>query len=131
VRLLRSERWRAEVIARALVPRGVLGGTTDGIDAGALLDQECQGGPWHAALLLKLGIWLVWLWPLPRLRTFASLPEREREEQLERLLEHRLYFVRQALLYLKLTVLAVLLGGRPQLLRAGAYRLAGPGKGAA
>lgn len=122
MRLFAFERRWAGAIARSLVPAGTLGGTTDGLDAGALLADDCVGAPWHSVLLLRMAIWMVWLAPLRRGRLFGGLDEPARVAVLERLL-HGPYVVRSALLYFKLTSLSVLLGREPALARIGAYGL--------
>jgi hypothetical protein len=123
-----EQRW-ADVAARALVPRGAVGGVIDDLDAGALLAEDVATTPWYAAFLLRLAVWLMWLAPLLRLppRTFGGLSAAEREATLERLLKARAYVVRSAVGYFKLITLSVLLGDRRALVRIGAYKLGEPG----
>ena len=123
-----EQRWAATV-ARCFVPRGVLGGTTDDIDPGPIIASDYDADPWHAALLLRASIWLVWLaplWRLFRLRTFGGLDEPAREALLEGLLYHRSYAVRQMANYLKMISCSVLLGNRRVLAHLEAYRLDEP-----
>ena len=128
-----EQRWGA-TIARTFVPRGVLGGTTDALDAGPLLAEDDSHSPWYTALLLRAAIWLVWLsplWTLRAPRTFGGLSDDDRAVLLEALLHHSTYPVRQAVNYLKLVSCSVLLGSVPVLEHLQAYRLAGPLKDAA
>ena len=117
------------MIARTFVPLGSLAGTTDVLDAGPLLAEDDSHSPWHASLLLRAAIWLVWLaplWTLRALRFFGGLGEDDRALLLEELLHHRAYPVRQAVNYLKLVSCSVTLGSLQVLKHLEAYRLAGP-----
>src|SRR5262245_3032986 len=99
-------RW-AETVGRAMVPRGVLGGVTDDVGLGERFRLECLQPPWFAALLLRFSLWLTWFapfWMRGRLRTFRGLDEAAREALLEKLLAHRSYNVRMAVMFLKLAV---------------------------
>jgi hypothetical protein len=123
-----EERW-ARAIGRALVPRGALGGALDDIDLGARYAHECAISPWYAALAFRASLWLTWLaplWMLGRVRTFGGLDEATRVVVLERLLKHRVYFVRMAGLFLKLAICSLLLGDEATLARLGAYKLPPP-----
>jgi hypothetical protein len=128
-----ERRW-AQVIAEALLPvdavAGPLAGALDDtIDVGARYDEECARSPWHAALLLRGVLWLVWLapvWLLRRPKSFGALPAGERVALLERILAHRRYPVRMAAMLLKLTICTVLLGDEHTLAQLGAYRLSPP-----
>ena len=118
-------RWAA-AIGHALVPRGALGGALDSIDLGARYAEECRISPWYAALAFRASLWLTWLapvWMLARPRTFGGVDEATRVVVLERLLKHRVYFVRMAALFLKLAICTLLLGDVPTLTQLGAYRL--------
>jgi hypothetical protein len=120
-----EERWVA-AIAHALVPPGALGGRLDGIDIGARYAHECAISPWYAALAFRASLWLTWLaplWMLGRLRTFGGVDGDTRVAVLERLLKHRVYFVRMAALFLKLAICGLLLGDEPTLAQIGAYKL--------
>ncbi|MCA1663651.1 MAG: hypothetical protein LC659_05185 [Myxococcales bacterium] len=123
-----EERWAA-TIGRALVPVGALGGALDAIDLGARYGHECACSPWYAALAFRASLWLTWLAPLwmqARLHTFGGVDEAARVAILERLLKHRVYFVRMAALFLKLAICTLLLGDVPTLTQIGAYRLRKP-----
>lgn len=120
---------RAALIARTFIPRGVLGGTTDDLDAAALILEDDSHSPWHASFLLRFGLWLVWLWPLlslSGLRTFGASSEQQREDQLDDMLHHRWYTVRQTVMYLKLVSCSSLLGSIKVLARLNAYHFAEP-----
>ena len=122
---------RAALIARTFIPKGVLAGTTDDLDAAALLREDDTHSPWHASLLLRAAVWMVWLsplWTFMGLRTFGGLGEEARAALLDRLLHHDAYPVRQAVMYLKLCTCNVLLGSERVLAHLGAYK---PGKPAA
>ena len=123
-----EQRWGA-IIARTFVPLGSLAGSTDALDAGPLLAEDDRHGPWHASLLLRAAIWLVWLaplWTFRSPRSFGGLGEEDRALLLESLLHHRSYPVRQSLNYLKLVSCSVTLGSLRVLEHLQAYRLAGP-----
>jgi hypothetical protein len=125
---------RAALIARTFIPKGVLAGTTDDLDAAALLREDDTHSPWHASLLLRGAVWLVWLsplWTFTGLRTFGGLAEEARADLLGRLLHHDAYPVRQAVMYLKLCACNVLLGSERVLAHLGAYRLGKPAPQAA
>ena len=123
-----EERWAA-AIGGALVPRGALGGALDAIDLGARYAHECAISPWYAALAFRASLWLTWLaplWMLGRVHTFGGVDEAARVAILERLLKHRVYFVRMAALFLKLAICTLLLGDVPTLTQLGAYKLQPP-----
>jgi hypothetical protein len=118
-------RW-AGAIGHALVPKGALGGSLDTIDIGARYAHECAISPWYAALAFRASLWLTWfapLWMLGKLRTFGGVDGETRVVILERLLKHRVYFVRMAALFLKLAICTLMLGDVPTLTRIGAYKL--------
>jgi hypothetical protein len=118
-------RWAA-TIGQALVPKGALGGALDKIDLGARYAEECAVSPWYAALAFRASLWLTWLaplWMLGRLRTFGGVDGETRVAVLERLLKHRIYFVRMAGLFFKLAICTLLLGDEPTLAGLGAYKL--------
>ena len=120
---------RAALIARTFIPRGVLGGTTDDLDAAALILEDDSHSPWHASFLLRFGVWLVWLWPLlslSGLRSFGASTEQQREDQLDAMLHHRAYTVRQTVMYLKLVSCSSLLGSIKVLTHLNAYHFAEP-----
>jgi len=120
---------RAALIARTFVPRGVLGGATDELDAGPLIREDDAFGPWHASLLLRAALWMVWLaplWTLAGLRTFGGLSEEARADLLDRLLHHHAYSVRQSVMYLKLVSCSVLLGSVKVLAHLDAYNFGKP-----
>jgi len=127
VTLTDFERDWAQTIGRALLPAGALDGATDGIDLGARYAEECAISPWYAALAFRASLWLTWLaplWMMGRLRTFGGVDGATQVEVLERLLKHRVYFVRMAGLFFKLAVCTLLLGDEPTLAQLGAYKLA-------
>src|SRR5579862_8568217 len=102
-------RW-AEVIGRALVPRGVLGGVVDDVALGEQYRLECLDPPWYSGLLMRFSLWLTWFapfWMSFRFRTFGGLDERAREATLEKLLVAKSYNVRMAAMFLKLTICAM------------------------
>jgi hypothetical protein len=120
-----ERRW-ASAIGRALVPAGALGGRLDGIDVGARFADECALSPWYVAIMFRASLWLTWLaplWMLGRMRTFGGVDGETRVAILERLLKHDRYTVRMAALFLKLTILGLLLGDTPTLAQIGAYKL--------
>src|SRR2546429_4910333 len=122
-----EKRW-ADVLGHTIAPRGVLGGVVDDVDLGARYDEECAASPWFAAALLRMSLWMAWLaplWMLKRLRTFAGVGPAERERVLERLLASDSYNVRLTAMFLKLTVLTLLLGDERALKHLGAYGLSG------
>ena len=124
--LFAFELRRAATIARAIVPRGALGGATDDVELPALFEADCAIAPWQANLVLRLGLWLTWLSPLwmhGRPRTFGALDERAREAQLEELLAFKVHLVRLTMLYLKLLACSFLLGNERALGHLGAYHL--------
>ena len=119
-------RW-AEIIGRALVPRGVLGGVVDDVALGEEFRRECAEPPWYAGLLLRFSLWLTWLapfWTSFRFRTFGGLDEDAREKLLEKLLEAKSYNVRMAIMFLKITVCTLVLGDERALKKLNAYGLA-------
>lgn len=123
-----EQRWAA-TLARTFLPLGVLGGTTDRLEPGARIAADDAASPWHAALLLRACLWLVWfspVWRLGRLRTVGGLDAPAREALLEALLDHRSYAIRQMTMFLKLVSCTALLGDVGVLTHVGAYRLAGP-----
>ena len=120
-----EERW-AGTIGHALVPRGALGGALDAIDIGARYAHECAISPWYAALAFRASLWLTWLaplWMLGRVHAFGGVDGETRVVVLERLLKHRVYFVRMAALFLKLAICGLLLGDETTLAQLGAYKL--------
>jgi hypothetical protein len=120
-----EERW-AGTIGHALVPKGALGGALDAIDIGARYAHECAISPWYAALAFRASLWLTWLaplWMLGRVHAFGGVDGETRVVVLERLLKHRVYFVRMAALFLKLAICGLLLGDEPTLAQLGAYKL--------
>ena len=120
---------RAALIARTFLPKGVLAGTTDDLDAAALLREDDSYSPWYASLLLRVAVWMVWLaplWTFTGLRTFGGLTEEARADLLGRLLHHHAYPVRQAVMYLKLCTCNVLLGSEKVLAHLGAYKFGKP-----
>src|SRR5262249_31331761 len=118
-----EERW-ARVIGRALLPPGILDGVVDDSDFGALWQDQCRRPRWGGALLLRVSLWLAWLaplWMLRRFSTFGGIEEKLRVEVLEALLKSRLYLVRMAALFLKLTATSLLLGDERALKQLSAY----------
>ena len=123
-----EERW-AGLIGHALVPKGALGGTLDAIDIGKRYADECAISPWYAALAFRASLWLTWLapvWLMLRPRTFGGVDGETQVAILERLLKHRIYFVRMAALFFKLAVCTLLLGDEETLAGLGAYKLTPP-----
>lgn len=131
MRLSRFEvRW-AETVGRTLIPRGSVGGTSDAVAVGTALAAEVRDSTWYIALLIRFGLWVVWLCPpfvLGGLRTFASLSEADGCTALERLLGSRVYPVRMAINFLKIALCGQLLGELAFLQRLDAYALAQPSK---
>ncbi len=126
MRLAGFERRWAATIARALVPADALAGVgvdLGSIDLGARYAAEHDGSPWQPALLLRFALWLIGLWPLPRVRTFGGLDEAARAALLERLLKDRRYVVRMTAMMFKLVVCSLLFGDESTLQRIGAYKL--------
>ena len=122
--MLRLELDWAATIARALLPRGALGGLMDEKDLPALFDADCRTSPWQANLVLRLSLWLTWfspLWMRGRAKTFGGLDAPEREEILERLFASRVHLVRLTMLYFKLMACSLLMGDERVLARLGAY----------
>ena len=124
--LFAFELRRAAIIARTLVPRDALGGTTADVDLPRLFAADCLTSPWQANLVLRLAIWLTWLSPLwmhGHLRSFAALDEPGRVAQLEELLASRVHLIRLTMMYLKLLACSFLLGNERVLGHLGAYHL--------
>jgi hypothetical protein len=120
---------RAALIARTFIPKGVLAGTTDDLDAASLIREDDTHSPWYSSLLLRFAIWMVWLaplWTLTGLRTFGGLTEDARADLLDRLLHHRAYSVRQSVMYLKLVTCCVLLGSVKVFTHLDAYNFGKP-----
>ena len=120
-----EQRWAA-TIGHALVPAGALGGALDKIDLGRRYADECAISPWYAALAFRASLWLTWLapmWMMGRARSFGGVDAETRVAVLERLLKHRVYFVRMAALFFKLAICTLLLGDEPTLAHIGAYKL--------
>ena len=120
-----EEGWAA-TIGHALVPEDALGGALKDVDLGARYGHECAISPWYAALAFRASLWLTWLaplWMLGKLRSFGGVDRDARVAILERLLKHRIYFVRMAALFLKLAMCTLLLGDVPTLTQIGAYKL--------
>ena len=118
-------RW-ADRIGRALVPKGALDGIVDDVDIGARYAEECRVSPWYAALAFRASLWLTWLapvWMMLRPRSFGGVDGDTQVAILERLLKHRVYFVRMAALFFKLAVCTLLLGDEATLAALGAYKL--------
>ncbi|MCU1279061.1 MAG: hypothetical protein JWM53_2607 [bacterium] len=120
-----EQRWAA-VIARALVPAGALGSALDAIDVGRRYADECALSPWHAAVVFRAALWLIWLaplWMLARPRTLGAIDDAAKVALLEKILKHRRYVVRMAGMMMKLAICSMLLGDEPTLAQLGAYRL--------
>lgn len=119
-------RW-AEVIGRGFAPQGiVLGGIVDGAPIGEGMRDEARQSPWYFAIGLRAAILMVWLapiWRRGRLRTFGGLAPEEQVALLELLMKSRVYFIRLALMLLKLTVCMILVGEERALRRVGAYHM--------
>jgi hypothetical protein len=113
----------AGVIARAIIPDGTLGIDTAGL--GPALAEEIERAPWWSHLVIRLGLWLVWLAPLRAFppRTFGGLDEEARARAFERLAGARSYAVREAVMLVKLNTCLVALGDEAVLARVGAYDL--------
>ncbi len=121
----RERKW-ADLVGRAMVPAGLFGGTADDVDLGAEFAEECAASPWYVGLLLRASLLMTWLapvWRHGRLATFAGVGAPEREEILEELLEHPVYQLRLAAMYLKITACSVVVGRRGVLEHLGAYGL--------
>src|SRR5690349_2740809 len=128
MRLRRFEKHWADALGRTIAPRGLFGGVVDDVDLGARYDDECAASPWFAAVVLRFSLWMAWLaplWMLRRPRTFGGLAPSEREQVLERLLLSESYTVRLTAMFLKLTVLTLLIGDERALTQIGAYGLSG------
>ena len=129
MKLLPFEIDWARVIGRAFVPAGALDGAMDHIDAGARYGEECASSPWHAAIVMRISLWLTWfapLWLNARLRTFGGLDATGQAKLLEQLAVHRVYLVRTSAMFLKLLLCQVLLCDESTLAQLGAYDLAPP-----
>jgi hypothetical protein len=128
MKLLRLEQHRVGIIARALMPVGVLGGLTDNRDLGAEIGRQVALTPWYSAIVVRFAVWLVWfapLWRMARLRTFGSLPLDVQYECLDKLARSNQYWVRESLMLMKLTTCMVAVGDTKVLTYLGAYNLAG------
>lgn len=117
-----ERRWAREV-TRSFVPAGALGGTVDDLDVGALFAKDCEETAMVSALPIRLALWIVWLWPLSRLKTFGSLSGDERAALLERLLHSNVSLIRLMVVFLKLICMSLALGDVRALTHVGAYRL--------
>lgn len=129
MKLLPFEIDWARAIGRAFVPIGALDGAMDHIDAGARYGEECASSPWHAAIVMRISLWLAWLAPLwlnARPRTFGGLDALAQAKLLEQLAAHRVYLVRTSAMFLKLLLCQVLLCDESTLAQLGAYDLAPP-----
>ena len=113
----------AAQVARAMLPLGALGGSADGVDAGAKFAAQMAHSPWWSALALRGALWLVWLGPLLawRPRTFESLDDAARVALLEALASSHRYAIREGVMLLKLTLCLALLGHEPVFAHLGAY----------
>lgn len=121
-------RW-AESIGRALIPRGAAGGTCDAVQVGPALDREVRASTWYIAVLLRFGLWVSWLCPpfvLGAWRSFGGLSEADRALALERLLGSKVYAVRMAINFLKISLCGLILGEPAFLQRLDAYGLGAP-----
>jgi hypothetical protein len=122
MRLMGFERRWAGEVARSFIGPGALGGAVDDLDAGALFAEDCAAAPWISTVPIRLALWLVWFWPLPRRRrTFGRLSNDAREQVLEAMLDSRVALVRMLVTFLKLICCSVLLGDRRALAALGAY----------
>jgi hypothetical protein len=127
MKLLPFEIDWARVIGRAFVPAGALDGAMDHIDAGARYGEECASSPWHAAIVMRISLWLAWfapMWLQARPRTFGGLDATAQARLLEQLQAHRVYLVRTSAMFLKLLLCQVLLCDEATLAQLGAYDLA-------
>jgi len=70
------------------------------VDFGRTMELMMRASSPMAALGMRLALWMVVFWPLPR--TFPLLPVEQRTQLLRRLLAHRLFAVRELVLLLKL-----------------------------
>ena len=118
-------RW-AQVVLRALVPAGALGGAASDAEVAAQFADECAQPPLYGGLLLRFSLWLAWWSPpfvLRRWRTLGGLDEAGRAQALERLLDSDVAPIRLAATYLKLTACLLALGDPRVLRRLNAYGL--------
>ncbi len=123
MRIFAFERRWARVVGRALIPSGALPPPSDERDLGDAFAAQLALAPWWSAIVMRLSVWMVWLAPLPRLRTFGGLAEDEREALLERLMASRLYAVRELMTLLKLATCIGAIGDLRVLTAMEAYRL--------
>lgn len=124
--LPQHEQRMAEVLARALLPAGVMDGAFDHAPVGEEVAREVRRSPLGPALLIRLSLWLAWLAPLwlsRRPRSFGGLPPDEQVALLERLLKSDSYLLRMAMTLLKITLVGAILGNERALSAIGAYKL--------
>ena len=125
MKITKTERHWVQVVGRAFVPVGVLGGLTDQCDFGAEFEKQWRNSPWYAAIVVRIGLLLVWLSPLfvmRKLSRFGGLPEAERVVCLERLLVFPNYVLRQMVILVKMGVAMAAIGHEDVLVHIGAYR---------
>lgn len=123
MRIFAFERRWARVVGRALIPAGSLPAPSDERDLGDAFASQLALAPWWSAIVMRLSVWMVWLAPLTRLKTFEGLSGDEREALLERLMASRLYAVRELMTLLKLSTCISAIGDLRVLTSLEAYRL--------
>ena len=104
--MLRFERRWTERILESFAPIGSEGLAPEAgeVDLLAAFDALRSGGSRPASAALRAAVWMVTFAPAWTLRaptTFAGLSTAERQDLLEKLLEHRVLFVREAAFLMK------------------------------
>lgn len=127
MKLFRFEQRHAEVIARVMYPKGALGGGADDRALGAEITGQIAAVPWFAAIVARLGMLLIWYWPLLtlRFRTFGGLPLEEQYVVLDRLARSHSYAIREMVMLVKMNACFAGIGDPRVLTYLGAYDLAG------
>jgi hypothetical protein len=128
MKLSRFEESQAAIISRATIPMGALDGLTDRMDFGSEIGRQVAMIPWWSAILVRLALWVVWfapIWRMGRFRLFGSLPEAQQAQCLELLSHSRVYWIRQVVTLMKMTICMVAFGDPKVLGWLGAYDLAG------
>jgi hypothetical protein len=127
MKLFQFEQRHAEIIGRAMYPKGSLGGVADDRALGPIITDQIASVPWFAAIVARLGMLLIWYWPLLtlRFRTFGSLTQEQQYALMDKLARSHFYSIREMVMLVKMNTCFAAIGD-PRVLRyLGAYDLAG------
>jgi hypothetical protein len=118
----------AAVVTRAIIPRGVLGGVSDGDEVGARAARWIDRSTIFPHLILRAGLWVLWLWPLlsRRPRLFSGLSPDEQARLVERVAGARSYALREMVMLVKMNACFAALGEPAALSALRAYDSAAP-----